>query len=563
MLDSTAPRPAQNEDERVTPRRIRRVRSDAVNARECGRTRIAASLAALVALVLLTGGASGAPDLVVADFVIDPAEPFPGAIVLLDATIENVGDEAAEGQFFVRFDIDGHLLDSVPINTDLRPGHTRTVTAEWVAEEGRHTVTAEVDHPFDRVHESNESNNTEIRDIFVPFPSDVASTTHGLRVAVGRFEDRSASGFVNVGNGVSDKLGERLAGAGVRVVTRTEIEETMQMQGLNPYQAEDVTAVASLLGADVLVTGSIVGINLAQSSISIGTVSIGNGVADVSIRAEGIDVATTSRLFELSAEGYHEGSTEITLDRSALTSGAGSDTCAGGLESDRDAYYGGESITIGYANPASASWYSVEIHSSTGTFLQWLGWQYVPAGGCGQWFWDQRDSLGSRVSPSVYVAKLWDGSNFVESASFEIRPGVSLFPLVDEITVGSATFESSIVGGAVNRAVDDLLGELIPSLEDVGSHMAGSPASTVFSAEEPFEPIIEGQVAAVLPDGRIAINIGSSAGVSRGDFFDVLDDDLSLRGEIVVVEVREHVSYAVKSTDFQPQIGDVVRQTVP
>jgi hypothetical protein len=326
---------------------------------------------------------------------------------------------------------------------------------------------------------------------------------------------------------------------------------------------EDASAAARIAGADLLITGLVSGINLSQSSISIGALSIGNALADVSLEAEIIDAVAETPLFALFADGFFEGSTELTIDDDAL--GGSSNTCVGGLRADRDGYYGGESVSIGFANPGPAAWHSVEVHSSTGTFLQWLGWQYTPAGGCSRWFWDQRDSFGSQVPPSVYVAKLWDGSSYVETTTFEIRPGVGLLPLVDAITVGSQAFEDSIVGEAVDRAVEHLIGDLIPSLTSVAASIAGASAEAqVFAAEASPPPTTEGQVAALLPDGRIAINIGSSVGVSRGDFYDVLAaDDLAYRGEIVVVEVRESVSYAVRLTDFDPSIGDIVRWVEP
>ena len=85
----------------------------------------------------------------------------------------------------------------------------------------------------------------------------------------------------------------------------------------------------------------------------------------------------------------------------------------------------------------------------------------------------------------------------------------------------------------------------------------------------------DGQIAGILPDGRIAINIGASAGVAPGDRFEVIEtenlivdpetlsiisyDAVGVQGEILIVEVRDNVSYAVKIGEFTPAIGDVVR----
>ena len=79
-----------------------------------------------------------------------------------------------------------------------------------------------------------------------------------------------------------------------------------------------------------------------------------------------MDVPTAGTLFGLSADGHYEGSNELSFDIGPLLSLPGSaDICAGGFASDREAYHGSESISIGYANPLSAAWFSVEIHTST------------------------------------------------------------------------------------------------------------------------------------------------------------------------------------------------------
>ena len=84
-----------------------------------------------------------------------------------------------------------------------------------------------------------------------------------------------------------------------------------------------------------------------------------------------------------------------------------------------------------------------------------------------------------------------------------------------------------------------------------------------------------GQVASVLPDGRIAVNVGSSSGVAVGDRFEVLAVDhlifnpetlavvaydvLATKGEIRIVEVRERASYGICQGAFEPLVGDLVR----
>lgn len=548
----------------MTPTEHHCVRPGVVNIKDVGHSLTAAGLVAALLFLTLCGWPTAAgPDLIVVALAVEPSNPLPGATVLLTATVENMGDEDADSRFSVRFEVDGQRLESGSVSLGLDSGRRKDASTSWAAEEGPHVVLVEADQPFDRISEDDESNNVEEFNVLVPYSADIAQSVGGLRVAVGPFEDRSASGLLNVGDGVADKLSARLTQTGIRAVHWRELSETMQQQTLNPYLPSDVSLAAGILGADLLVTGSVVDIDTSQSSISLGPFSVGEGAANVSLAADVINVPTGDRLFGLSAEGGYRGSTEFSIDLDALFSLPGTiDVCGGGLRTDRSAYHGGETVSIGYLNPSAAAWYRVEIHTTTGAFLQWLGWEYTASGGCGTWFWDQRDSFGAQVPPSVYVAKLWDGSSYIASQTFQVQPGISLFPLFGEIALGSMPFEESIFGGAVNEAVDRLVSALVPALTSIAAASAGG-ASAV-SLEAASDAFVQGQVAAILPDGRIAINIGSASGVSKGDFFEVVDVEISsVRGEILVVEVRDHVSYAVAASAFDPAIGDIVRWIEP
>jgi len=521
-------------------------------------------VAVVLALSAIASTASAAADLVVSELIVDPPAPLPGEGVLVTATVENRGETDVRSKFFVRFEVDGESLGTVPIE-QLPAGDRASVSASWVAATGTHAIRAEADQPYDRVEEVDESNNAASLEIFVL--TDVAQRLTGFRIAVAPFEDESASGYVNVGGGVADKLAARLAELGLRTIDRSELEETMQEAGLNPYLLADAAGAARSVGADLLLTGSVVGISTMRSSIILGAVNFAGGSAEVSVTADLVDVATGEPLFQLSADGQYEGSSEVKIDFGALLALPDArDVCGGGLRTDRDGYYGGEPVGIGYRNPGAASWYGVEGYSSTGTFLRWLGWRYIGQGACAQWFWDQKDSFGELVDPSVYVAKLRSGSSHAASTTIQIRPGLGRLPELDEMTVGTESFEESIVGGAVNRAVDRLVSSLVASLEAAAFPSAPARAGTLAAKEEGevSPPRVDAQIAATLPDGRIAINIGLASGVTKGDFFLVIgQNDGAVLGEIVVVEVRDHVSYAVKTSEFEVQVGDVVRSADP
>jgi curli biogenesis system outer membrane secretion channel CsgG len=520
----------------------------------------------LVIALSLSAGAwtvAASPDLVASELIVDPPAPLPGENVLLTAIVENRGDTDVPSRFFVRFEVDGESLGTIAVES-LTAGGRESVSSSWVAEEGTHTIRVEVDQPYDRIEEADESNNTARADVSVS--TDVLNRLAGVRIAVGPFEDNSSSGYVNVGGGVADKLAGRLEELGLRTIDRSELEGTMQEAGLNPYLLADAAAAAAGAGADLFLTGSVGSISVARSTVILGAISLTGGTAEVSISAELVDVTTAEPVARLAAEGRYEGSSEVKIDLGALFSIPESrDVCGGGLKTDRDAYYEGEPIAIGYLNPGEASWFGVEIYSSTGTFLRWLGWRYIAEGACTEWFWNQIDSFGEQVDPSIYVAKLRGGTAPPTSTTIQVRPGLGRLPELDEVTVGTESFEESIVGGALNRAVDRLVSSLVGSLEAVLlSEVAHEEGFAASAGEIPAAASLGGQVAATLPDGRIAINIGLTSGVSKGDFFLVVSqDDDSILGEIVVVEVRDQVSYAVKTSEFEVQVGDAVRFAEP
>jgi len=520
----------------------------------------AAILAALLC-VSAAQPASASADLVVSDATFAPSRPLAGSTVVLEITVGNAGDGDASSQFFVRIRIDGGYHGSLAINGGLPSGDEKTVSTAWTAEEGTHWVEISVDEPLDRIPEKDEANNVVGFEIDVPKMDEIAQRVGGVRVAVGPFEDRSGSGWNNVAGGVADKVGQQLEAAGVRTVQRSEFTEAMQREGLNPFSLFDASAGAQLLGADILLTGAVVDLATEEVSLSLGPLHLGYATANASLFADLFDVVELSPIASLSEEGHEEGSTAFSVDLESLFAVPGTTgVCAGGLSADREIYHVGEAVSIGYFTSATSAWYGVEIHTTMGGFVRWLGWQYVEIGTCGRWFWDQRDSFGSQVSAGVYIAKLWDGVNHILTANLQIQPGWSLFPLFDEITVGSAAFEESVVGGAIDQAVDRLVSRVVETLEGHASSAPKASASLALGESAGPAPL-EGRVAAILPDGRIALNIGELADVSRGDFFDVIDAEaLSVRGEVVIVEVRDTVSYAVPTVPFTVEIGDLVRR---
>jgi len=529
----------------------------------------------IVLFVMVTALAK--PDLVVTDIALTPQDPVAGDQVTVTVTVENVGASDADGRFNVRFLMDGFPIDTPSIPFGLDAGRSKTVSFDWTAEVGMHTISVEADQPFNRIDESNETNNSLVITLAVPINPDTMPHITSLKVAVARFDDRSGSGFVNVGGGVADELIERLVRSGVRVLERSELEAVMQERGLNPAITEDLTTAGHILGADLLIVGSVTKVNVQQASMSLGFFSVSSASVEVAMSARLVNAYTSEIMSAVSVSGSAEGTTGFSVDIGKIVSlgqPASTDICTGDLRTDKPYYSTGETVHIGYRNPWGSGWYGIEIHTGGGAFLKWLDWQFIDAGDCGKWFWNQRDTTGMQMGPGTYIAKLWDGTSYIASSTFQIKPGgVFGIPLIDEITVGSGQFDETIVGRATNSALDQLVSHLIGGM--------GAIAPTVITMREALPTTTPswsprtGQIAAILPDGRVAINIGASHGVSKGDFFQVLSttnliidpntgeilayDVLGTKGEIVITEVRDQVSYGMRTTGFDPLIGDIVR----
>jgi len=540
-------------------------------------------IVSLLLVLLTTGVALSKPDLVVTDISWQPQEPHAGEEVTITATVRNVGTSDAEGRFNVRFLMDGTQIDAPLISFGLDAGRTKAVSVSWTAQLGTHTIVVEADQPFDRIDESNEANNTLPAAFVVRISPSSTSRLASLKVAVARFDDRSGSGFINVGEGVADELIAWLVKSGVRVLERSELEAVMQERGLNPAFTSDLATAGQILGADLLIIGSVTRVDVQQVSFSLGFFSVSSAAVDVAMSARLVNVYTTEIVKAVSSEGKEEGATGFSVDIGkivALSQPAATNVCTGGLCTDKSYYYTGETVNIGYLNPGPSAWYDIVIETSGGTPLKWLGWQFINTGGCKQWFWDQRNTLNLQMPPGMYIAKLWDGISYIAPVNFQIKPGSGPpTPLIDEIRVGSNQFDETIVGRAANSALNELVFKLIQGMEEVAPAVLATRGALALAGEAPTPKSREGQIARILDDGRIAINIGASHGVTKGDFFQVLDttnlivdpatgkvlayDVLDVKGEIVITEVRDLVSYGVQTSEFVALVGDIVRPSAP
>ncbi len=537
-------------------------------------------LVGLSVVLLVTVLGVAAPDLIVSNIQLSPENPVVGQMITISATIENIGTSDAQDRFSVRFLVDGIQADVPSIPFGIDAGRSKDVSIKWQAKPGMHTVTVEADQPFNKISESNEDNNSQT----ITFPVSIDQATSALadiKVAVARFDDRSGSALINVGQGIADELVGRLVRSGVHVLERSDLEAVMQERGLNPAIQSDLITAGQLLGADLLIVGSVTKANVQQSAVSLGFFSASSASVNIAMSARIVNVYTSEIVDAVSAEGSASGSTGFSINIGKILAGtqpAGANVCTGGLRSDKPYYYIGETAHFGYKNSGTAGWFGLEIDTIGGAFIKMLNSnQFINSGACGEWFWDQRGPGGVQLSPGMYIAKLWNGTSYIATVNFQIRPGTGPVTPLSQITVGSGQFDETIVGKATNNALDQLVSQLINGMESAApAVLASRPAS---GAKAPTVAPREGQVAAILSDGRIAINLGADAGVHKGDFFQVLDtanlvvdpvtgeilsyDVVGVKGEIVITDVRDRVSYAVRTSDFNPLIGDIARPESP
>jgi len=521
------------------------------------------------------------PDLIIASINLSPDNPVVGQTIAITATVENIGTSDAQGRFSVRFLVDGMQIDAPSIPFGIDAGRSKDVSINWQANPGMHMIIVEADQPFNRIYESNEKNNSQTITSAVSI-NPATSALSNIKVAVARFEDRSSSGFINVGQGIADELVGRLVQSGVHVLERSDLEAVMQERGLNPAITSDLVTAGQFLGADLLIVGSVTKANVQQQAISLGFFSASSASVDIAMSARLVSVYTSEIVDAVSSEGSASGSTGFSVDIGKLLSTsqlAAANVCSGGLRSDKPYYYIGETAHFGYKNSGPVDSFSVEINTIGGAFIKMLdSYQSINSGACGEWFWDQRGLGGVQLSPGLYIAKLWDSISYIATVSFQIKPGTGPVTPLSEITVGSGQFDETIVGKATNSALDQLVSRLITGMENAAPAVLAARESS--AARAPVTAVShEGQVAAILSDGRIAINIGADAGVHKGDFFQVLEtanlivdpvtgeilsyDVVGVKGEIVVTDVRDRVSYAVPTSVFVPLIGDIVRPESP
>jgi len=109
--------------------------------------------------------------------------------------------------------------------------------------------------------------------------------------------------------------------------------------------------------------------------------------------------------------------------------------------------------------------------------------------------------------------------------------------------VGTKPFDESVVGAALDRAIEQLADQLTSGLAEAGITPMTSKAA-------PGPLLSEG-----LREGNLVIDPETLSLIGY--------EAVGVKGEILIVEVHEDVSYAVSIGEFAPEVGDVVRPLEP
>jgi len=401
-----------------------------------------------------------------------------------------------------------------------------------------------------------------------------------LVIAVTRFDDRSGSSLANVGEGVADLLTEKLVNAGYRVVERSEIEAILLERGLNPMLTGDLAQAAQLVGADVLLIGSVTRVGIQETTISLGFLTVSGATVTVDLSIRAVSVYTTEIMGAASVAAEAEGTTGFSLNIGQLISpGWRANVCAGGFRTDKSVYYQGEIINIGYLDPSPALPNQFNVWPS-GPGITMVGFNLgsksssSPYPSCVTWAWNPSPPL----FPGTYTLNLYDNwgppwDPLRANITFTVVAGAAPPAWVSEITVGTEQFKETIVGQAVDEALDKLVVEIGGILQRIEPQILAQRAA---AAQPQPEEQLKGRVVDIWEDGTIVIDLGREDGVSQYDIFEVYDaveihdpntgELLDVvpatdtpKGEIVVSRVEDHVSLANKiGPDFQVNIGDLV-----
>ncbi len=280
------------------------------------------------------------------------------------------------------------------------------------------------------------------------------------RVAVAPFVDRAGTGLANIGPGLGEMLGQRLAAAGLFVIPPAALQAWLSQTGGGVYPTgiiptPDTQAwrTASLaLGADVLILPSVEKFYTSTIAFTLFLFTVRGASVQTDLHAEVVHLATGA-VQSVTAHGEASGAASVEVHLHFPF-----DVCSGGFRTSKGVYFDGETVPIGYRDPAPPNTYYITIHSSASPIPNWASATASSTGAnpCVTWTWNQ--ALLPHAGPGEYVAILYRVPSPVPIATqtFTISAAAAV-----ELVVGSASFASAPWGEALNQALDSLAAKLL------------------------------------------------------------------------------------------------------
>lgn len=536
--------------------------------------------------LLYSTGATGMPDIEVNDLTLNPPNPAPGNEVQITASIINSGDVSTD-RFYVSLYIDGTRIKHKIVSFGLDPDESRSVVFSWFASAGEHDVKIVADRPFDRVDESNEENNSLQRFVNV-IRRPTSGASQDITIAVARFEDQSNSGFANISNGLADMLIEKMVNNGFRVVERGALESLLQEQQFTPTSTSDLAKASRFAGADALLVGSVNNIDISTTKINLGFFSTTGANVKVDISYRLISSYTSEILSADSVTAGAEGQTNTSVEIGTFLntiSQVSTNVCAGGFRTNKSNYYQGELITVGYRDPNPPSQYTIQFYGPSGPLgpSMWANAKSSsPGNPCVTWNWNSSALLGvGNYHVELYT---WPPSSFLASRSFRVSAGSGPPTWVSEITVGSKQFQDTIVGDAVNKAINSIVSDMATELDRIGPRLQDQrqqfqePQQAEQETQEPAEQIKCRVIAEEQGDtvilGGIDGDCGAADGVkedqlflifpaktvtnpSTGELIEIIPQQDQPKGKVIIINVFDKLARAQKIGQFEINVDDL------
>lgn len=529
----------------------------------------------------LSGASS--PDLIVSGLTISPQDPAPGTEVEISARITNTGNQDS-GRFYVALYLNGDRIDNQHIPLGLDSGETKSINFTWTAVAGHHQIRIKADDPFDKVNESNESNNYAQRKVEA-FQQIKGTKASRLKIAIARFEDRSNSGFANVSQGISDILAQKLVNRGFTVVERAELESVIREQQLNPAKEDQLARAGQIAGADVLLIGSVTNIDITKTTISLGFISVSGASVDVKLTYRLVSTYTGEILEASQLTAEAEGQTDFSFQIGEMINSISqvrSNVCAGGLVTDKSTYYKDDVINVGYLDPSPPTSYTIEFFGPGGSVGPSI-WSQMKQSSIGEpclvWSWNSSTAL----PPGNYRVHLYRWNNLsspIAISNFQVSPNVAPPSWTEEITVGSQQFSESIVGEAVTTALTRLTGEIGSKLSEIAPKLLKQRKK--YSSDQDQDQQnnqLSCRIVSIEQDNTVILggingNCGKEDGVSIDDIFylftaktvtdpntgeiiEIIPQQDSPKGKVIITKVYNKVCKGQLISDFNVEVGDL------